>query len=629
MKKLLSLLAVILTGCALMPYAAAKGIPKTFRGNWIDSTTNLWALSLWDGFAAADASLWDYEKWNGNGKNARATLRRADGTQRKFRFELQNDSTMVMTDAGGRHILLRESPTTAKRPFTASGRDTTSFRSMPWVNDSIRVEGFITGYKPGDAVYHYWLAELFGFGAPNTPMNTDSLGRFSVTIPSTHEQIHITGTDIAAGPGDRIFIGYSSEGERHLFMGDNARVNQELNDHRPFRVARRFLSQPDPNERISEPMSWRYLHASAGYIAQIAAANYCREHNLSRKTEQAIRSAIKFVTIAEIATMPDKHPYLGLQYRYYLPEQWLDYSDPELFFYSANHALLYPFLFFWRSYTPMHIADLAGLRDKDRETYVYEGYFSSNDPKRWEDFMERNRSRIDSVYRTLNSEKFVKRAIIIADTMVPAGGLNRDIIFAQGLAKVWSTNEEPISEEAMTLIDTTLRNAPFLRDSLRGLNARYRILAEQNAALELPKGVIDSTLTQPDSILTAILGPYRGEVACMLFVELGNSVADKELRHIPTLREKYKDAALRFILVSEGLAPLKWRNAIAEHGLMGERTVHYELTSPQIQALLQQYWNGSGLFLLFDRTGKMAASPVPKPSEGNKLLEKIEELLGR
>lgn len=629
MKKLLSLLAIILAGGSFMLHAAAKGIPKTFHGNWIDTTTNLWALSLWDGFAAADASLWDYEKWSGNGKTARATLRRADGTQRKFRFELRNDSTLVMTGADGRHVLLRESLTTAQRPFTASGRDTSSFRSMLWVDDSIRVEGFITGYKPGDAVYHYWLPELFGFGAPHTPMNTDSLGRFSVTIPSTHEQIHIVGTDIAAGPGDRIFIGYSSEGKRHLFMGDNARVNQELNDHRPFRVARHFLPPPDPNERISDPMSWRYLRASAGTIALMATANYCREHNLSRKTQQAICSAIKFVTIAEIAMMPDKHPYLGLQYRYYLPERWLDYSDPELFFYSANHALLYPFLFFWRSYVPMYIADLAGLRGKDRETYLYERYFSANDPKRWEDFMERNRSHIDSIYQTMNSEKFVQQAIIIADTMVPAGGWSHDIIFAQGLAKLWSANEEPFSEEAMTLIDSVLCEAPFLRDSLRGLNDRYRILAERNAALEIPKGKIDSTLSQPDSILAAILRPYQGETVCMIFVQPGDAAADKELRHIPTIREKYENAAIRFILVSDGLAPLKWRNTIAEYGLIGEHTVHYELTSPQIQALLQKYWNGSGFFLLFDRTGKMAAGPAPKPSDGDKLLERIDELLAR
>ena len=631
MKKLpiFLILLALAGGCAVSSQAAGRPVPDAFRGNWIDTTTRLWALSLQNDFAVLDASFWDYGTWSGKGRTATARLIRDGGDTRKLRLELLNDSTLVMREGKTRCVLRHESLATARLPFTAPP-DTVPFRSAPWVNDSIRVEGFIVGYKPGDAVYHYWSPALFGFDNPNTPMNTDSLGRFSVSIPSTHEQIHIVGTNVAAGPGDRIFIAYSSEGERHLFMGDNARVNQELDAHYSGSVIRQFLSESDPDERIDDAMSWRFVHISARNIALIATANYCYEHNLSCKTQQAIRSAIKFATISEIALMPDKHPYLGLQYRYYLPDSWVDYSDPELFFYSANHALLYSFLFLWRSYTLMHVADLAGFRDKDRETYLYAPYFSSRDPKRWEDFMERNHSRIDSIYQAMNSEKFVQQAIIIADTMVPAGGLNHDIAFAQGLAKLWSANEEVFSEEAMALIDSVLCGAPFLRDTLRGLNDRYRMLAERNAALEIPKGEIDSTLSHPDSILAAILRPYAGRAVYMIFMEPGMPEFDKELRHIPTIREKYKNAAIRFIFVSDGQAPLKWRNTIAEYGLIGEHTVHYELTLPQIQALLQKYWNGSGFFLLFDRSGRRVADTDDlRPSNEKALIEKIDELLGR
>lgn len=631
MKKLpiFLILLALAGGCAVSSQAAGRPVPDAFRGNWIDTTTRLWALSLQNDFAVLDASFWDYGTWNGKGRTATARLVRGDGDTRKLRLELLNDSTLVMREGKTRCVLRHESLATARLPFTAPP-DTVPFRSVPWVNDSIRVEGFIVGYKPGDAVYHYWSPALFGFDNPNTPMNTDSLGRFSVSIPSTHEQIHIVGTNVAAGPGDRIFIAYSSEGERHLFMGDNARVNQELDAHYSGSVIRQFLPESDPNERIGDAMSWRFARLLARDMALRAADDYVRKHNLSAKTRQALRSYIKCTMIEEITTMLDKHPRLPWSYSYYLPDQSLDYSDPELFFCSVNYTLLPAFMPLRAGYEPLYAADRAGFRGDDRETFLNLGYFNYYNPERFHDFMSRNLHLLDSLRRILTFQTKLRWAAPVADTMVPAGGLNHDIVFAQGIAFPWSFFEEPLSDETLALIDSVLCGAPFLRDTLRGLNDRYRMLAERNAALEIPKGKIDSTLSQPDSILAAILRPYAGQAVCMISMEPGMPEFDKELRHIPTIREKYKNAAIRFILVSNGQAPLKWRNTIAEYGLIGEHTVHYELTSLQIQALQQKYWDGSGFFLLFDRSGRRVADTDDlRPLNAKTLLEKIDELLAR
>lgn len=435
------------------------------------------------------------------------------------------------------------------------------------------------------------------------------------------------GTDVAAGPGSRIFIGYSSEGERHLFMGDNARVNQELDGHRAFRIVRQYLPDVDFKERVSDPMSWRFARVLARDMALERIADYCREHRMSRKTQQFCNAIAKHNTIAMIAHLPDEHPELGYPFAYFMPGEGIDYSDPELLLYLSNSTLINPFLYLWRWYDPLYMADRAGLRGRDRETFLQGPRLVYTDPERHKEFLGRKQQELSAIYQSITPETRLQWAVPVADSMVPQGGLNRDIALAEGLAMIWSFTEEPVSDQTLRLIDSTLAGSPFLRDTVRGLNERYRILARQNAALEIPKRTIDSTLSQPDSILAAMLRPYTEEITCMLFVEPGNPVADKELQHIPAIRERYENAAIRFILVSDGLAPLKWRNTIAEYGLIGEHTVHYELTSSQIQALLQKYWNGSGFFLIFDQTGKMAASPVPKPSESDELLKRIQELL--
>lgn len=628
-KSLILLVTFVAASCLSLPAQAGKrSVPAIYRGNWIDTTSNLWALSLWDEFAVINASFWDYGKWKGRGKAANAVFTRKDGAVRKLGFELPNDSTLIVKDDQRRYVLLRESPAIARRPFTAPP-DTTPFRSAPWVNDSIRIEGFITGYKPGDAVYHYWSPALFGFDDPNTPMNVDSLGRFRVSIPSTHAQIHIVGTDVTAEPGDRIFICYSSEGERHLFMGDNARVNQELDRHRPARVTRLFLLKSDPNERISEAMSWRFGRITARDMALKAADDYCREHNLSRKTQQAFNANIKGLAITEIATMPNKRPNLGYPYNYHLPGDGLDYSDLEIFFLPVNYVMLPSFMTLWRGYEPLYIADRAGFQGKDRETFLNPGYIRAYDSERLDEFGKRNWLLLDSLNRSITPDTKLRWTVPVADMMVPEGGMNRDIVLAQGFAILRSFTEDTVSGQTLALIDSVLRDSPFLRDTLRGLNERYRMLIERNASLEIPMGRVDSTLSQPDSILATMLRPYAGKAVYMVFMEPGVPDFDQELEHVPSIRAKMKDAAVGFIFVSADINGQKWRNTVARLNLIGEKTIHYRLPLWQVRLLTQKFSSSDSYFLLFDKAGKANDSPVPKPSEEEALTQRIEELLGR
>lgn len=629
MKKLLFLfVAFASTGGCVLPFrAVGAALPAAFRGNWIDTATNLWALSLWDDFAVLDASFWEYGKWNSREKNASALLTRSDGSRRKVTLELLNDTTLVLQEGKKRRFLLHESPTVALRPFTAPP-DTVPFRSVPWVDDSIRVEGFIVGYKPGDPVYHYWLSDIFGFDRPNTPMNTDSLGRFRVSIPATHDQLYTIGTTVVAGPGTRLFIAYSSEGERHLFMGDNARVNQELNTYPLASTVRQFLPQSDPNEQIAEVMSWRFARLTLREMALQSIDDYCREHNLSRKTQQAFRSSIKYLITSEIVTIQNRLQYVIFPYAYYLPDRWIDYADPELFFFFKNDILYYPFSHLFSEYGPFYLADRGGFQGKDRETFLNPAYFRQSDPERFQEFVSRNRSVLDSLNAPIPDSIRIRWMLPVAEMLVPAGGMFRDIAFAQGVAVHRSFVEEPLSDETSAWIDSILCESPFLRDTLRRMNDRYRMLAERNATELLPWEPVDPALSQPDSLLAAIVAPHAGKVVCLLYEE-ENPLLRKELRHLPAVRERLKEHPVDFVILSVGNYPQKWRNVIAEYGLAGRNTTRCGLTPVQLQMLLQKYKTYNGLLLLIDPAGRVVVGPVPKLSEPDRLVGRIDELLGR
>lgn len=351
-----------------------------FHGTWIDSATSLWALSLQPRFAALDASFWEYDRWKVQEERATVRLKSTNGTRRTLRLELANDSTLLWDDDGTLRTLLRESPTVAQRPF-ATPPDTTSFACGPWVNDSILIEGFVIDYQHGVTHFNYRFQFLLpdnNSGSEQRPFPLDSLGRFRFTVPVHYEKLHLLGNYVVAGPGDHLFIAIHTR-DRNLFMGDNARINQELDRYNPSQYADQFMPSPRANERISELSSWRFGQLSTLRVALRTIADFCAQHQLSRKTQQVYNSFAKYATLQKLISMPEMSGII-CPYTYYLPDEHLDYSDPELLLWADNQALLMPFTRLHSRYQPINMADRLGLQGDDRITFLNFGYMYQLDP---------------------------------------------------------------------------------------------------------------------------------------------------------------------------------------------------------------------------------------------------------
>ena len=604
--------------------SAVNDTPSTpFHGTWIDSATSLWALSPQPRFAALDASFWEYDRWKVQEERATVRLKSTNGTRRTLRLELANDSTLLWDDDGTLRTLLRESPTVAQRPF-ATPPDTTSFACGPWVNDSILIEGFVIDYQHGVTHFNYRFQFLFpdnNSGFELRPFPLDSLGRFRFTVPVHYEKLHLLGNYVVAGPGDHLFIAIHTR-DRNLFMGDNARINQELDRYNPSQYADQFMPSPRANERISELSSWRFGQLSTLRVALRTIADFCAQHQLSRKTQQVYNSFAKYATLQKLISMPEMSGII-CPYTYYLPDEHLDYSDPELLLWADNQALLMPFTRLHSRYQPINMADRLGLQGDDRITFLNFGYMYQLDPTLLNEFRAHTLPRVDSVLQTkpFDVETALQWAGPITDSLLPTPGPNRDHMFTSGFKLLWLFSEIPLSDQTLDLIRNELAGSPLLRDSLLECNTRYRRLAEQNASLSIPTWTVGDTIVQADSIVRSLLGHSTDRPTCLFILQSFNNA-----EQISALQKALETEPLDIIYIFQEGFPYKWRNITARYGLTAPNVHHCLLDAEQLAALTQAYRvRPDQPLLLFDRDDRRITAPGPSLSNLENVLTFIRD----
>lgn len=604
--------------------SSVNDTPSTpFHGTWIDSATSLWALSLQPRFAALDASFWEYDRWKVQEERVTVRLKSTNGTRRTLRLELANDSTLLWDDDGTLRTLLRESPTVAQRPF-ATPPDTTSFACGPWVNDSILIEGFVIDYQHGVTHFNYRFQFLLpdnNSGSEQRPFPLDSLGRFRFTVPVHYEKLHQLGNYVVAGPGDHLFIAFHTR-DRNLFMGDNARINQELDRYNPSQYADQFMPSPRANERISELSSWRFGQLSTLRMALHTIADFCAQHQLSRKTQQVYNSFAKYATLNKIISMPEMNGII-CPYTYYLPDENLDYSDPELLLWVDNQVLLMPFTRLHSRYQPINMTDRLGLQGDDRITFLNFGYMYQLNPIRLNEFRARIQPRIDSVLQSnpFDTETALQWAGPITDSLLPTPGPNRDYMFASGFRLLWLFSEMPLSDQTLDLIRNELADSPLLRDSLLECNTRYRRLAEQNASLLIPTWTVGDTIVQADSIVRSLLSHSTDRPTCLLIPQPLSTV-----EQISALQKALETEPIDIIYIFQEGFPYKWRNITARYGLTGPNVRHCLLDQQRFGTLTQAYRvRPDQPLLLFDRDDRRITAPVPSLSNLENVLTFIRD----
>lgn len=96
----------------------------------------------------------------------------------------------------------------------------------------------------------------------------------------------------------------------------------------------------------------------------------------------------------------------------------------------------------------------------------------------------------------------------------------------------------------------------------------------------------------------------------------------------PAAKEALKGRDVVFLYLANRSSDASWKQIIKEYGCVGPQTVHYNLPAEQQEAVERILLNrGYPSYALFDKDGKLVTKDAPRPSEKDRLVQAIEELL--
>lgn len=244
----MKLTSVLVLLCVCL--AANAQIPSSISGNWVNQKTNEWEYGFFDKFAIYDGDFWEYASIKEQGKKTTVSLQKGD---KSIRLEIENktDSTVSIKDGKGtveNYQLIKK----AYPPYTAT--DNNSFSKPTFTSGSATITGYYHNFDKLHAPYNNntFSLRVFDFTQHTRKEHTakiDSLGRFSITIPVMNTQdvmvdLGRLNERIIVEPGSRLFLfadindlirkyqeGQHSIADKTIYMGDNARVNNEISGY--------------------------------------------------------------------------------------------------------------------------------------------------------------------------------------------------------------------------------------------------------------------------------------------------------------------------------------------------------------------------------------------------------------
>lgn len=228
MKKILLLnFALILT---LLVHAQTV-VPEKIKGNWFRSDNAQWEISIMDSVAIFKSQVWKY--FNCVEKNGTVTIGLLNRSKNITLYARVKEGKLLMGDAPANLTKFTAEPDESVKPV-----DQEIFKLPILRNDTAVYSGYIKNFNKQSSQRTgivYVNNVLWGNQVP-FQFNISDNGYFSIKIPHTNPQLvivhHPFGTEtVFIEPGKELFhfIDPGNNSPVSLFMGDNARVNSDLN----------------------------------------------------------------------------------------------------------------------------------------------------------------------------------------------------------------------------------------------------------------------------------------------------------------------------------------------------------------------------------------------------------------
>ena len=620
----------------------AKDMSELFNSNWRDEQTGDWVLGLYADNAVYDSKVWKYGE--------------------------KNDKKVVLTNGQDKTTINIGKEKNGKRQFTINGQklSLSSFGSVLPAYPTADNTAFSTELVNAEATIVGWVKDFpkdisdkkitLSANATNLvtaePMNvtvpaSNEIGQFSMTVKLNGaqsvtfgemvENSRIFAKELVLEPGKKYYMVHDWKNGSFLFMGENARLENELTtnecDYEKNVIVRRL--QGDEVTAFKDKCLADYDKAT-NHLNEIIAKN----PNISKRYRDYMNEKIRIAAASNIQDLMNV-------FRGILPDDIASVSGKLGAF---NPAMPMSLVSDFGNYQYMRVVT-HNMKTEEKYNEKPEVYFSFEEKgmlklsdsdrellKKWQQKRKVRKEKELSVhnqeqYKALMDElekicadgdidAFIKRDDVkkVYDGWAPKPlqvtanvidslhneQIMRDYCRAY-LLGVELVHTKKLRDVSVTMLDDIKDG--YLRQQIVDLKNHYEELARQNE--EIVKKVIAPSsnvegLTDGKAIIDKIIEPYKGKIVYMDIWGIWCQPCINAIKSSPKLKEAVKDYDIVYVYFAGKSEEIAWKGCIAELGLTRPNYVHYNLPRNQ-QDVVFKYLNLDGFpfYVLFDKQGNM------------------------
>ncbi len=621
-----------------------------FNSSWRDVETGAWVISLFNDYAVYNNKVWQYEKRSGK----KAVLSSGD---EKIAITIGNEKE-------------------GKRLFTIDGKKLTlSYITTSTITDYPTADEttFNTELKEGNAVVSGWLrypkeilqnrlaveASCGNVVAENDTYYiapVDSLGRFELSIPlvgtqsvsmliQTGQNVAFDGVGVVLTPGEQYFMLKDYKSSQTLFMGDDARLQNELQAEIPHMDYVGFIDNPVSDDSV-RVMAQKWIQSYERCVAQ--DKDFLTQHpNMSKRFRDYIRESQRINVCSQLLMMHyDTYTRLlpadvmewveeysaidtslpvnlisGMASMLRYKRECYTWADPRINLLWGRASVL-PWLQskgMLRLSEEDHVAigqveqmnrEIFALYTRIKDRSVLNDSISGVQEKyaAYVDAANKIQERADyqEALNTLciGGEQGIANAIIdslCTDPLVNA------IHHTQILNEYIDHERCALPEELEPYI--ALIKEPYFRNLITKKNDYFKqLMTEKEAAVNSvlhPSSDVEG-LTDGKAIIDKIVEPYRGKMVYLDIWGTWCAPCKRKLSESHKLKAELGDYDIVYLYLANRSPEKSWKNVIAEYDLTEPNCVHYNLPAEQ-QHAVEQYVGLTGYptYRLFDKQGRM------------------------
>ncbi|MDR1860112.1 MAG: TlpA family protein disulfide reductase [Bacteroidales bacterium] len=670
---------IALLGLLALSMTVQAQIPATLTGNWINMDTGNWEYGFFEQFAIHDCAFWEYAAGQTKGKTSKIVLQK-DGKTLTLNVKQKNDS--VISIKNGRlksdFLLMRKLIPDYK---TA---DATPFPEPKFRRDSATLIGYYRNFdKIPDNFMERYGKNYIEIGKEEsdgiTRATIDSLGRFAITFPLVNtQQLHVDirrlGRKVVFSPNDTIFVfadvndliwdymkedyyAYILRDKQIIFMGDNARLNNELLQYTEAKISVPLSS--DSPEQKTERTDIEYLDYCKNIYAQRLAHldNYMATHMVSEKFRLLETETERYRFAYSLLCVSRRHNkrwqpfdteymnYIKSEIPLYKPElytlfdDFMDFFDNFITCSSGQKSVSYgtdtigDVMEEENIITP-EIRDAVVRYRKLMEQFVSEAADTLKKKKTYEKMLAvavelSNNKEFRKVNDNYVRNMFFKLELAAADSLIQEPHL-KEMWTARQYADMFESNRVPLFfREEKAEFDRRITN-PLYREPLLATNKYYQELENRTLAEESSLKNTDSLagIEDAEELLKKLTEPYLGKVIYLDFWGTWCGPCRENMKLMGNIEEHFKDKDVIFMYLANNSPGTTWESVIKEMNLLGNNIVHYRLPGAQ-QAMIERHLkvNMFPSYFIIGRDGKIVNSAAPSPKYPAQLNSELEKWL--